>query len=224
VDRALVIMAKEPSPGGTKTRLSPPLTAGEAAGLYRCFLLDTLELVRCVASARPVVAYAPPGARSFFQRCAPPGFSLIPQQGADLGERLDRVVAACLERGHRQVVIVASDSPTIPLAYLEQAFRELDDPPMDVVLGPCDDGGYYLVGLKQRSPALFRGVVMSTATVLEETLARAEREGLRVACLPPWYDIDTFEDLERLERELRARPEHPAQHTRAYLVDGKRIT
>jgi len=224
VDRALVIMAKEPSPGGTKTRLSPPLAAAEAAALYRCFLLDTLDLVQRLASAQPVVAYAPEEARSFFQRWAPPGFVLLSQEGADLGERLDRVVGRCLERGHRQVVIVASDSPTIPLSYLEQAFHELDDPAIDVVLGPCDDGGYYLVGLKQRSPALFRGMVMSTATVLEETLARAEQEGLRVACLSPWYDVDTFDDLERLERELRARPAHPAQHTRAYLVDGKRGT
>jgi rSAM/selenodomain-associated transferase 1 len=224
VDRALVVMAKRPSPGETKTRLSPPLTAGEAAALYRCFLLDTLELMRQVALAQPIVAYAPEEAKPFFQRCAPPGFGLIPQVGTDLGERLDRVVVDCLRQGYSQVAIIASDSPTIPLPYLDQAYRELDDPAVDAVLGPCDDGGYYLVGLKRRCPALFRGMVMSTATVLEETLARAKRADLSVACLPPWYDVDTFADLEHLEHELRARPEHPAQHTRRYLVDGQRTT
>jgi len=221
VHRALIVMAKEPSPGGTKTRLSPPLTAREAADLYRCFLLDTLDLMRRVASAQPVIAYAPPEAEPAFRDLAPPGFELIPQVGPDLGDRLDRVVADCLRKGYRRAVIVASDSPTIPLATLEQAFAELDDAAVDVVLGPCDDGGYYLVGLKRRCPALFRGIVMSTATVLEETLARAEQQGLRVACLPPWYDVDTFDDLARLKRELCATPEHPAQRTRAFLVDGK---
>jgi rSAM/selenodomain-associated transferase 1 len=220
VERALVVMAKEPSPGGAKTRLSPPLTATEAAALYHCFLLDTLELIRHVASAQPIVAYAPEEARSFFRRLAPPGFGLIPQAGADLGERLDRVVVDCLHQGYAQVVIVASDSPTIPLPYLDQAFHELDDPAVDVVLGPCDDGGYYLVGLKRRCPALFREMAMSTATVLEETLARAEQEGLRVVCLPPWYDVDTFEDLDRLKQELGDQPEHPAHHTRAFLMDS----
>jgi rSAM/selenodomain-associated transferase 1 len=222
VDRALIVMAKEPSPGGTKTRLSPPLTAEQAADLYRCFLLDTLDLMRQVASAQPVIAYAPPEAELAFRDLAAPGFELIPQAGPDLGERLDRVVADCLDRGFRQVVIVASDSPTIPLAILEQAFVELDDPAMDVVLGPCDDGGYYLIGLKQRCPALFRGIVMSTATVLEETLARAGEQGLHVACLPPWYDVDTSEDLARLKQELRGAANHPAQRTRAFLMNGRR--
>jgi rSAM/selenodomain-associated transferase 1 len=221
LDRALIVMAKEPSPGGTKTRLSPPLTARQAADLYRCFLLDTLDLVRRVTAVQPVIAYAPPGAAPFFRDLAPPGFDLIPQAGTDLGERLDRVVADCLQRGFRQAVIIASDSPTIPVTILEQAVAELDDPAVDVVLGPCDDGGYYLVGLKRRCPALFRGIVMSTATVLEETLARAAEGGLHVACLPPWYDVDTYDDLARLERELCAAPDHPARRTRAFLLDGR---
>jgi rSAM/selenodomain-associated transferase 1 len=217
-------MAKEPSPGGTKTRLSPPLTAQEAADLYHCFLLDTLELMRHVESAQPVVAYSPPGAAPFFQHLAPREFEFLPQLGQDLGERLDRVVIDCLQRGYRQVVIVASDSPTIPLPYLDQAFQELDNPLVDVVLGPCDDGGYYLIGLEAPCTALFRGIVMSTATVLEETLERAEEQGFRVACLPPWYDVDTFEDLARLKQELRAQPQHPAQHTRAFLIGSRRGT
>jgi glycosyltransferase A (GT-A) superfamily protein (DUF2064 family) len=115
-----------------------------------------------------------------------------------------------------------SDSPTLPLACLRQAFRELDDPTVDVVLGPCDDGGYYLIGLKSPCPALFRGIVMSTPTVVAETMERAREQGLRVGCLSRWYDVDTLEDMERLIEELRSQPDHPAQHTRAFLSNVMR--
>ena len=140
--------------------------------------------------------------------------------GADLGERLDNVLRDCLQSGYRQVVVTDSDSPTLPAAHLEQAFGELDDPAVDVVLGPCEDGGYYLVGLKAPCSALFRGIVMSTSTVLAETLERAEEQGLRVACLHSWYDVDTYEDLGRLAEELASQPDHVARHTRAFLGDA----
>ncbi len=218
--RALLVVAKKPSIGRTKTRLTPPLSGQEAAELYRCFLLDTLELMKLVEVAQPIVAYLPPDAEPFFRRFAPPGFDFVPQVGADLGERLDNVLTHCLEKGYRQAVVMDSDSPTLPVAYLEQACQELDDPTVDVVLGPCDDGGYYLIGLKSPCAALFRGIVMSTSTVMAETLERAQEQGLRVACLPGWYDVDTPDELERLVGELRSQPHHPAQHTRAFLSDA----
>jgi rSAM/selenodomain-associated transferase 1 len=214
-------MAKEPLAGRTKTRLCPPLSGQEAAELYRCFLLDTLELMQGVASAQPIVAYHPDEAGAFFRRFAPSGFYFIPQVGADLGERLDHVLTHCLQNGFRQAVVTDSDSPTLPVAYLEQAFRALDDPAVDVVLGPCEDGGYYLIGLKSPCAALFRGIVMSTSTVLAETLERAQEQGLRVACLPRWYDVDTYEDLARLVEELASLPGHLASHTRTFLSDAK---
>jgi glycosyltransferase A (GT-A) superfamily protein (DUF2064 family) len=93
----------------------------------------------------------------------------------------------------------------------------LDDPTVDVVLGPCDDGGYYLIGLKSPCSALFRGIVMSTSTVTAQTLERAQEQGLRAACLPRWYDVDTPEDLERLIDELCSRPDHSAQYTIDFL-------
>jgi rSAM/selenodomain-associated transferase 1 len=222
VDRALIVMAKEPLPGGTKTRLCPPLSDQQAADLYRCFLLDTLELMQRVESVQPVVSYLPDEAVSFFRTLAPPDFELIPQVGADLGERLDNVLTHFLENGYRQAVVMDSDSPSLPLDYVRHAFRELDDPDVDVVLGPCEDGGYYLIGLKSPRPVLFRGVAMSTSTVMAETLARAEQQGLRVACLPRWYDVDTYEDLVRLIDELSSQPRNVAQHTRTFLADATR--
>ena len=219
MDRALVVMAKKPLAGRTKTRLSPPLSGQEAADLYRCFLLDTLELMQQVASAQPIIAYAPDDAAPFFRHIAPPGFDFVPQVGADLGERLDNVLRHCLQSGYRQAVVTDSDSPTLPAAYLERAFAELDDPGVDVVLGPCEDGGYYLVGLKAPCSALFRGIVMSTSTVLAETLERAEEQGLRAVCLPSWYDVDTYKDLRRLTEELAFQPDRVGRHTQAFLMD-----
>jgi rSAM/selenodomain-associated transferase 1 len=216
-------MAKEPQAGKTKTRLSPPLSGQEAAELYRCLLLDTLELMHRVKSAQHVIAYSPYGAESFFQRLAPPGFDFTPQVGADLGALLDNVTTHYLQNGYRQVVVVDSDSPTLPEAYLNRAFRELDDPSVDVVLGPADDGGYYLVGLKVPCPALFLDVSMSTATVIEETLERAREQGLQVAFLAPWYDVDTCEDLDRLIEELATSSGPMASHTRTFLVSTGRM-
>ena len=215
-----MVMAKEPLVGRTKTRLSPPLSGKQATDLYRCLLLDTLELMKQVEGIQPIIAYLPSDAESFFRRFAPPGFDFVPQVGGDLGQRLDNVLTHCLQTGYQQAVVMDSDSPTLPVTYLRQAFRELDDPTVDVVLGPSDDGGYYLIGLKSPCSALFRGIVMSTPTVMAETLDRAQEQGLQVACLPRWYDVDTSEDLERLIEDLRSQPDHLAQHTRAFLSNA----
>lgn len=217
-----MVMAKEPMAGRTKTRLSPPLSGQEAAELYRCFLLDTLELMQRVESAQPIVAYSPHEAEPFFRGFAPPGFDFILQVGADLGERLDNTLTQCLQSGYRQAVVIDSDSPSLPVTHLKRAFQELEDPTVDVVLGPCDDGGYYLIGLKSPCSALFRGIVMSTSTVVTETLERAAEKGLRVACLPIWYDVDTYEDLRRLIDELSSQPPHLAKNTRVFLSDTGR--
>ena len=214
---ALIVMAKQPLAGNTKTRLYPYLSGQQAADLYQCFLLDTLELMCQVREAQPIIAYAPSEAEPYFRGIAPPGFRFTPQRGADLAERLDNVLGHWLQNGSLRAVAIDSDSPTLPVAYLDQAFSALDDPEVDVVLGPCDDGGYYLIGLKSRCSALFDQVTMSTPTVLEETLQCAKVQGLRVRCLPVWYDVDTPADLMRLAQELRTLPDGQARHTRAFL-------
>ncbi len=112
-----------------------------------------------------------------------------------------------------------SDSPTLPAAYVAEAFARLDGPD-DVVLGPCDDGGYYLIGLKRPQPRLLREVQMSTPFVVRDTLALAEEMGLRVALLPTWYDVDTIAELARLRTELAESAKQTARHTRTLLVDS----
>lgn len=215
--KALLVMAKRPYPHKTKTRMIPALTPQEAADLYTCFLQDVLALVRNLPGITPFIAYAPADdeTKSYFQKLAP-DFTLVPQIGADLGARLDGVLTHCLQNGYTQFAAMNSDSPTLPAAYLAQAFARLDDPAVDVVLGPCEDGGYYLIGWKRAHPRLVREVQMSTTHVLQDTLAIAQAENLRVALLPPWYDVDELAELRRLQGELREKP-NAAPHTRQFF-------
>ncbi len=212
--QALLVVAKRPTQGQTKTRLTPPLSAEHAAELYECFLRDTLELARAVSNVERLIAYAPVNERGYFEQLAP-DFDLIPQIGANLGERLDNALTYCLRQGFTRAVIVDSDSPTLPPCYVASAFEELDA--ADVVLGPCEDGGYYLIGLTNPEPRLLREVQMSTPNVTRDTLALAKEKGLRVALLPQWYDVDTRDELERLERELPRSANGSARHTRDFL-------
>ncbi len=212
---ALIVVAKRPASGRTKTRLTPPLSPDQAAALYECFLRDTLDLVRRVPNVRPVIAYLPREAETYFAQLAPE-FDRVVQTGDDLGARLDHALTHYLAQGYERVVIMNSDGPTLPLDHLSAAFEALSDH-TDVVLGPSDDGGYYLIGLKQRAPRLLREVPMSTAHVAADTLALAKEENLQVALLPTWYDVDDVESLRRLRNELAATPVHVAPHTRSFL-------
>ena len=212
---ALIVVAKRPAAGQTKTRLSPPLSPDQAVALYECFLRDTLDLVRRVPSVKPVIAYLPHEAEAYFAQLAPE-FDLIRQEGEDLGARLDHALTHYLRDGHERVAIMNSDGPTLPVDHLTAAFEGLSDQ-ADVVLGPSDDGGYYLIGLKQPAPRLLRDVQMSTRHVTADTLALAEAEGLRVKLLPVWYDVDDVASLRRLNAELTTAPAHVAPHTRSLL-------
>lgn len=212
---ALIVVAKRPAAGKTKTRLCPPLTSELASALYECFLLDTLAHVRQVRHARHVIAYLPHDEREYFYQFAS-DFELIPQEGDDLGERLDRALTSYLSRGYERVIIMDSDSPTLPPDYLSQAFDVLSDG-ADVVLGPCDDGGYYLIGIKSPAPRLLREVHMSTPTVAAETIALAKEAGLKLTSLPVWYDVDDVSSLFRLMREIEELHPAVAVHTRRFL-------
>jgi rSAM/selenodomain-associated transferase 1 len=213
---ALLVVAKRPAPGHTKTRLSPPLSPQQAADLYECFLKDTLAIMRRVPDVQPVIAYLPRGEEDYFTGLAP-DFDLLPQQGSDLGSRLDNALTHYLELGYSGVAVMDSDGPTLPPRCLELAFERLET--ADVVLGPCDDGGYYLIGLKKPAPRLLREVRMSTPRVAADTLALAQEMGLRVALLPAWYDVDDARSLRRLLSELEQGPPDLAPHTRR-LVDA----
>jgi hypothetical protein len=197
------IMAKAPRAGEVKTRLCPPLRAADAADLYRSFLIDKIAAVGALAGAQAAVAYTPAEARAEFEALAP-GFLLVTQEGPDLGTRLRTTLARLLGLGHTGAIALDTDTPTLPRAYLQEAADCLARPGADVVLGPTEDGGYYLIGVRAAHPELFEDVPWSTAAVLEVTLRRAASLGLRVTCLPTWFDVDTADDLERLRAALPA--------------------
>ena len=216
VPNALIVVAKQPAPGRTKTRLSPPLKPEQASKLYECFLNDTLDLIRQVKQVQPVVAFLPAGAEGYFQQLAS-DFDLIQQEGPDLGARLDNAISSYLSRGYQRVVIMNSDSPTLPSDHLCQAFASLEAG-ADVVLGPCEDGGYYLIGVKQPIPRLLQEVKMSTPTVAADTIALADEENLKVHLLPSWYDVDDAASLKRLAEEVTNGSPQAAVHTRRFMI------
>jgi len=214
---ALIVVAKRPAPGRTKTRLSPPLMPKMASALYECFLRDTLDQMRQVKDARHVIAYL--DEPDYFQHLAP-DFDLVPQNGHNLGERLDNALVLYLSQGYERAVIMDSDSPTLPSEYLSRAFRVLANG-ADVALGPCDDGGYYLIGVTKPTPRLLREVEMSTPTVAEDTIALANEEGLNLVTLPIWYDVDDVESLSKLLDEIEGLDPTKASHTRRFLSQNE---
>lgn len=199
--RALGLFAKEPRPGHVKTRLAAASSPEWAARVAEAFLLDLTERLIAIA-AHHVLAYSPPLALPYFVGLVPDRFTLVPQCDGNLGARMSAFFETQLQAGAAAVVLLGTDSPTVPLAFVEQAFRELER--AEVVLGPATDGGYYLVGCSRRVPPIFDGVAWGGSRVLQETIARLTDPGWRLALLPLWYDVDTLDDWRMLQGHLAA--------------------
>ncbi len=201
---AVAVMAKAPGMSPVKSRLHSVLTAEQATELYRCFLLDRLDALAELDGVSPVVAFTPREAESLMKEIAPAGVRLVPQRGAGLGERLSTLLTELLADGYPGAIAIDSDSPTLPMAYVAEAAKVLAEGRCDIVLGPCEDGGYYLVGLRSPQPDLFEGIPWSTDEVFSMTLGKASSRGLSVHVLPRWFDVDTADDLRRLYAEMTA--------------------
>jgi len=218
---ALLLFARAPVPGETKTRLIPSLGAEAAAALYHCFLGDALAQARAqpadviVAAAEP--AHLPVLGALVEQAC--PTAELMVQRGCDLGERMLNAFRQTLRGSYPAAVIIGTDAPSLPGRRVSEALSLAEE--RDLVLGPCLDGGYYAVGMHAVIPRLFEGLAWGTPAVLAETLRRARALKLSVALLEPWYDVDTPEDLGRLRRQLTAAApageDPPCPRTRQYL-------
>jgi hypothetical protein len=202
-------MAKASAPGRAKTRLVPPLTFDEAAALNTAFLQDVADNVLLAArhAAQPAgiagyAAYGPPGSESFFSRTLPGTIGLIGAWLPNFGDCLFHTIGEMLARGHGSAVVLNSDSPTLPTALLVETAAVLARPGNRAVLGPSNDGGYYLLGLKVAHRRMFDDIAWSTEHVAEQTLERAREIGLEVHRLPVWYDVDDVAGLRRLYSEL----------------------
>jgi len=189
----LVVFSKSADPGTVKTRLRPRLNSDQCLSLHVALLKDTLKKFKKHA---PVLYLSGSGSLPF-----EPELPVFPQTGADLGERLLKAFERELKYS-QTVIVIGTDSPTIPDIQIDKALQVLET--HDAVLGPCEDGGYYLIGLRTLIPEIFEGIHWGSSTVLEETIGRMGRHSYQL--LETYYDIDTADDLKRLGRELMGIP------------------
>ncbi len=214
---ALIVFAKPPEPGRVKTRLSPVLSPDEAAALYRAFLQDALE--QYTALAADVRLYLSPSENEGPEMAVPSSVAVFEQVGATLGDRMRQAFANTLAAGYQRAVIIGTDHPTLPSAFIEQAFAALE-PPSSLALGPSTDGGYYLLGMNAFYPQLFEDMEYSHGQVFSQTLARAAQTDARLTILPPWYDVDEPDDLQRLVEDLSERPDQAPRTRQAIETLG----
>lgn len=198
----LAVFAKYWRPGKVKTRLSSALGPAAAAGVYREFIVSLLHRFQHRADRRTVV-FSPSHRAAEFAAVAEPSWRTTPQTSGDLGARMQSFFETELGQGARRVVLIGSDSPDLPQDFVDQAFAALDG--SQVVLGPAEDGGYYLIGLAHDVPPIFSEIAWSTPDVWPQTIARLEQRRVRYATLPVWYDVDEIDDLRRLHRRLAAK-------------------
>jgi hypothetical protein len=222
-------MTKAPRKGQVKTRLTPPLTPDEAATLNAYFLRDTASTLSAAAmrerrlgrNARGVAVYTPAGSEDAYADVLPTDFEFVPQREGSFGERLCFAAEDLFKCRFDTVCLIDSDSPTVPASSFMQAVDILSSPGDRIVLGPTEDGGYYLIGLKKNHRELFERIDWSTERVFEQTVARAQEIGVETKLLPSGYDVDNSTTLRQLCDELLSEdsPTEIAPTTRKFLKE-----
>jgi uncharacterized protein len=204
----LIVFVKQPRPGGVKTRLTPALSAADAAELYRVLAEEEIRNTVPRPGEYTRLFFFDPSSSPAAMSEWLPEETLMSQRGADLGARMSAAFDEAFHRGARRAAVIGTDVPWVTRARVAEAFAALDG--HDVALGPTADGGYYLVAVDQPRPELFRGIAWSTPSVLVSTVDRAGALGLRVQMLGELPDIDTFDDVrahwEALRPLLEGRP------------------
>lgn len=222
--RTIIIMTKVPRAGNVKTRLQPFLTEEQCRALAEAFLSDAINKTENVCDDL-IIAFAPAGERNFFNQFAVENLTLIEQSGADLGEKMSNAFEfAFSANSDANALIIGTDSPTFPAAFIEQTFAALESG-ADVVLGKSADGGFYLIGLNKNSPRLFASVEWSSPKVFEQITRNIETLNLNLRLLPEWFDIDAPEDLRRLRAEITGdeRMQTAAPQTFRWLISNAKI-
>jgi rSAM/selenodomain-associated transferase 1 len=210
---ALIVFAKPPVAGRVKTRLYTLLSPDEAAQLYEAFLDDSLDQYGSLG--RDVFLYLSDASKAYIESRAQNGIITRGQQGQGLGQRMSRAFLDLFLLGYQSLVVIGTDHPSLPSAFVDRAFEELREP-RSIVVGPAEDGGYYLLGMNDFFPVLFEDMTFSDEHVFEQTMKRAATTTGTVSVLPLWYDVDTSDQLPRLLRDLRASDAH-APRTRRLL-------
>jgi rSAM/selenodomain-associated transferase 1 len=220
---ALLIFVKYPSPGTVKTRLSPELTPEQGAAFYRALAEEVIQANISGAGYESIVCFSPENARREVRSWLGPDLRLWSQLGDDLGSRQFHAMRQALEGGYRKAAIIGSDCPTITPGDVEAAFSSLSA--NDLVLGPCEDGGYYLIGATRPIESVFEGISWGSQRVLSETLEKAQEAGLTFELLDVKYDIDSYSDLERYYRSGKDgagdRPKARSWRVLAGIMEGR---
>ena len=220
--RAIIIMTKVPAGETVKTRLGQVLAAEERAALAEAFLHDAVQKAKTVCE-NTIIAFFPPEDLEKLKMLLPGEQTFVAQRGADLGERMEHAFADAFRRGVENVVMIGTDSPTVPADYLEQAFEFLETN-SEIVLGRTEDGGFYLVGARVHRPEIFRGVAWSSARTFDQVYRNVHRLELHLRETPSWYDVDEPRDLRQLKEELahnenaRRRAPHTHLWVRSHLL------
>ncbi len=197
---ALILFARAPRLGKVKTRLNPKLPQETVLKLYTRFLNDSIEKISRISEADHFIAGFPEEDLTYFGGISQElGIVVFPQSGNDLGEKMRNAFADRFNEGYEKVVIIGSDSPSLPLENIRMAFRS----EKDVVIGPSSDSGYYLIGMNSGRIEVFEGVRWGCDKVLYETLEKIQKAKASLELLPVWYDVDEFQDLALLKTHVR---------------------
>lgn len=202
----LIVFVKNPIPGAVKTRLQTRYAPDQVAALYTAFVRDVLARAESIDIDQRVIAFDPPDAesevRALFGGGIEAQWQYVPQVQDDLGVRMREALVQQLDAGASAAVLIGTDIPSLPTRHIIQAFDLLRA--KDVVLGPSTDGGYYLVGISKPMPEIFEDVEWSTSSVLAQTIDRVQRAGHTLGLVPPYFDVDTPDELDFLLAHARA--------------------
>ena len=219
---SLIVFVKNPVPGAVKTRLQTRYAPKQVAALYTAFVRDVLARAERIDVDQRVIAFDPPDAESEVRTLFGGGkaqWQYVPQVQDDLGTRMRDALVQQLDAGASGAVLIGTDIPSLPAHHITQAYDLLRT--KDVVLGPSVDGGYYLVGVSKPMPEIFEDVEWSTSSVLAQTIDRVQRAGHTLGLVPPWFDVDTPDELDFLLAHARATKLatgiDPLPHTHACL-------
>ena len=216
--RCLIIFAKEPEKGRVKTRLQKLFSKEHSLNLYKAFLKDIIELTKRVTCEMKIIAYTSRNKNPIFLKQIAPSFIFYKQKGKDLGQRMHSAFKYARNKGAAKTVIIGSDSPNLPVRFINDAFRKLSS--YDAVLGPSYDGGYYLIGLNRPCPSIFKSIEWSSERVLDQTVKQIDKLCKKTAMLKKWFDVDSKNDLIRLKKDLeRKNSKNVPKWTKEFLLD-----
>lgn len=201
-DNLLIVFIKAPLAGKVKTRLKRHISQAGVLQLYRGMVEDLLSQFEGSEDFSVRIMFSPPEAGQMVRNWLGAHREILPQSTGDLGNKMEQAFAEAFSKGFRRVVLIGSDIPTIDREKIRRAFGKLSNHP--VVLGPANDGGYYLIGLRQPHTEIFTGISWSSSAVLAQTIKKIKKLNLNFALVEPETDLDVYQDVKQLWIKLNS--------------------